>query len=100
MRNGPSAASGFNSVHHPLRASHPPFRPVMPLRSGPRCFPMLAVVRLEHIKHALLLGAVDTGELVWCSWAKEGRRTLWGVARAHQACACAGGGRHRSAVVM
>ena len=31
------------------------------LCSGPRSFPMLAVVRLEHIKHALLLGAVDTG---------------------------------------
>ncbi|KAI7835947.1 hypothetical protein COHA_010180 [Chlorella ohadii] len=29
--------------------------------SGPRSFPMLSVVRLEHIKHALLLGAVDTG---------------------------------------
>lgn len=28
---------------------------------GPRPFPMLAVVRLEHIKHALLLGAVDSG---------------------------------------
>ena len=28
---------------------------------GPRSFPLLAVVRLEHIKHALLLGAVDAG---------------------------------------
>lgn len=29
--------------------------------AGPRGFPMLAVVRLEHVKHALLLGAVDPG---------------------------------------
>ena len=43
---------------HPIRATHPPTHPPC---SGPRSFPMLAVVRLEHIKHALLLGAVDTG---------------------------------------
>lgn len=32
---------------------------------GPHSFPLLAVVRLEHVKHALLLGAVDAGVPSW-----------------------------------
>lgn len=48
---------------------------VLPCGLGPRSFPMTAVVGLEHIKHALLLGAVDTGAW-WEQWVGAFRE--WG----------------------